>query len=75
MRVRIGIANTDKSVEVEVDDEKAFMAELEKAVGEGGFAWFTDTRGRKVGVPGKNLAFVEMEGEGTAKAVGFAPTG
>jgi hypothetical protein len=75
MRVRIGIANTDKSAELDVADEEAFVAELERAVSEGGIAWFTDTRGRKVGVPGKNLAFVEMEDDGMAKTVGFTPSG
>lgn len=75
MRVRIGIADTDKLVELDVDDVEAFTSEMERAVVDGGLAWFTDSKGRTVGVPGRNVAYVEMEDQGKAKTVGFAPTG
>lgn len=73
MKVRLGILNTDKLIELEVDDPEAFKKEIEKAVEEGGIGWFTDSRGRSVGVPARNVAFVEIEDSGDSKTVGFAP--
>ncbi|HEY4584497.1 MAG TPA: DUF3107 family protein [Acidimicrobiia bacterium] len=73
MRVRIGIAETDKLVEIEIEDVPSFKAELERAVGAGELAWFTDSRGRTVGVPARQIAFVEIEDTEVGPAVGFAP--
>lgn len=72
MKVRIGIAD-NKVVEVDVDDEKLFKSELEKALADDGMAWFTDTKGRTVGIPAAKVAFVEIEQDETGPAVGFAP--
>lgn len=73
MKVRIGISTTDKLVEIEVDDAKAFRKEIERAVSEGGLGWFTDSKGRTVGIPARSVAFIEMEDAGEGHAVGFAP--
>jgi hypothetical protein len=73
MKARIGISDTDKQVEVEVDDVKTFKKEVERSVADGGVAWFTDSRGRSVGIPARNIAFVEIDDTETAKTVGFAP--
>lgn len=73
MKVRIGIADTDKVIELEVEDASEFRSEMERAIEEESLAWFTDTKGRTIGVPTKRLAFVEIEGEEGARAVGFAP--
>jgi hypothetical protein len=73
MRARIGIADTDKMVEVELEDVKTFKKEMERAVADGGLAWFTDSRGRSVGIPARNIAFVEVDDIETANTVGFAP--
>jgi hypothetical protein len=73
MRVRIGIADTDKLVELEIDDVKAFKKEIERAVADGSLGWFVDSKGRSVGIPAKNVAFIEIDDAGTAKTVGFAP--
>lgn len=73
MKVRIGIANTDKLIEIEIDDAKAFRKEMEKAVDGGGLGWFTDSRGRSVGIPARNVAFIEMEDTAGSTTVGFAP--
>ncbi len=73
MKVRLGILNTDKLVELEVEDAKAFKEEIEKAVEKGGLGWFTDSKGRSVGVPVRNLAFVEIEDSDESTTVGFAP--
>jgi hypothetical protein len=73
MKARIGVSDTDKQIEVEVADAKAFKKEVERAVADGGVAWFTDSRGRSVGIPASNIAFVEIDDIETAKTVGFAP--
>lgn len=73
MKVRIGIADTNKVVEIDVADVDDFKKEIERSLGEGGLAWFTDTRGRTVGVPARSMAFVEIDAESGSQAVGFAP--
>lgn len=73
MKVRIGISNTDKLVELEVDDPKAFKNEMERAIGEGGLGWFVDSKGRTVGIPAGSVAFIEIEDAEGSTQVGFAP--
>lgn len=75
MKVRIGISTTDKLLELEVEDLKAFKKEMEKAVQDGGLGWFIDSRGRTVGIPARSVAFIEIEDTEASHAVGFAPTG
>lgn len=73
MKVRIGISTTDKLLELEVDDPETFRKEMERAVSEGGLGWFTDSKGRTVGIPARSVAFIEMEDSGDQRTVGFAP--
>lgn len=73
MKVRIGISTTDKLLEIEVEDPEAFRKEMETAVVQGGMGWFTDSKGRTVGIPARSVAFVEMEDSGQGRTVGFAP--
>jgi Protein of unknown function (DUF3107) len=74
VKVRIGIANTDKLIEIEVENVKSFKKEIERAVGDGGLGWFTDSKGRTVGIPARNVAFIEIEDTDAGHTVGFAPT-
>jgi hypothetical protein len=73
MNVRIGVAETSKVVEVEVESLDELKSELARAAEDGGLAWFTDTRGRDVGIPPDKVAFVEAESSEGGPAVGFAP--
>lgn len=73
MKVRIGILETDKLVEIEVDDSKSFKKEIERALRDGDLAWFTDSKGRSVGIPASNIAFIEIEDAESGPQVGFAP--
>jgi hypothetical protein len=73
MRVRIGITDTSKIVELDVDDQKEFQEEVERAIKDNGLAWFTDTKGRVVGIPTRAVAFIEIDADDTGPAVGFAP--
>ncbi len=73
MKVRIGISTTDKLLEIEIEDVEAFRGEIERALAEGGMGWFTDSKGRTVGIPARSVAFIEMEDAGDPRTVGFAP--
>ena len=46
MKARIGILETDKLIEVEIDNVKSFKKEIERAVRDGDLAWLIDTKGR-----------------------------
>jgi len=75
MEVRIGVLHTPKELEVEVADSaddiaKALDRVLEQ---EDAVLWLTDTKGRRVGVPGERIAYVEIEGDHDTKRVGFGP--
>lgn len=73
MKVRIGISTTDKLLEIEVEDAKKFQEEMERALAEGGLGWFTDSKGRTVGIPARSVAFIEMDDAGDSRTVGFGP--
>lgn len=73
MRARIGIVDTSKVVEIDIDDIEAFQAEVERGVADGGVVWFTDIKSRTVGIPSRGLAFVEIDSEGAGTAIGFVP--
>jgi hypothetical protein len=73
MKVRIGISETNKVVEIEIDEVEAFQEEMERAVAGGGLAWFNDTKGRTVGIPAQSVAFVEIDAADGGRSVGFAP--
>ncbi len=75
MRVRIGVADSAKLIELDVDDLKAFKKSMVDAVKSGEVAWFTDTKGREVGVPAVRISYVEMETEDTDRRVGFGTGG
>ncbi len=74
MKVRIGISTTDKLLELEIEDPEAFREEIESSLAEGGVGWFTDSRGRTVGIPARSVAFIEIEDAGENQTVGFAPS-
>lgn len=73
MKVRIGILETNKIIEIEIGDVKAFKKEIERAVRDSDLAWFVDSKGRSVGIPAANVAFIEMEDALGEQQVGFAP--
>jgi hypothetical protein len=72
VEVKIGIQQAQRELVVEVGES---ADEIEKLVGEalssdGGVITLTDTKGRKVVVPGAKVAYVEI-GTGVAGTVGF----
>jgi Protein of unknown function (DUF3107) len=75
MDVRIGVIWSPKELTLEVDGD---AAKLESSVndalnGDGKVLWLTDVHGRRVAVPADRVAYVEIDGDGNAKRVGFGP--
>ena len=74
--VRIGVLHTPKEIEIELADDAdgdKLAAEVEAAVGaEGRVLWFTDRKGRRVGVPAGKVAYVEIGAEAGERRVGFS---
>lgn len=76
MRARIGIADTDRLIDIEVDDAGEFEASVEAAFsGDQPIIWFDDTKGRRVGIPRGRIAFVEVDKDQDRSSVGFAAGG
>jgi hypothetical protein len=73
MDVRIGVLHTPKELSLEVSGSpEEVTAALEKALaGDDGVLWLTDVKGRRVGVPGARVAYIEIDTEGATKRVGF----
>ncbi|NOY55834.1 MAG: DUF3107 family protein [Actinobacteria bacterium] len=64
MRVRIGIADTSREVELDIDDADAFVAMLEAAhFNSDALIWVDAIDGKRVGIPVSKISFVELEPE------------
>ncbi len=73
MEVRIGVVHTPKELTLELDDgvEDAFKMIDEAIKGGDSMVWFTDAKGRRVGVALDKLAYVEVDSDEGSKRVGF----
>jgi len=72
VKVRIGIADSTKVVELEVDDAQEFEASFAEAIaGDAAIVWLDDSKKRRVGVPVARLAYVEIETDDAKQNVGF----
>lgn len=75
MDVRIGIMQTPKELDLELDpaqDRDELLRQIEKSLSEAdGVLWLTDKRGRRVGVPTAKVAYVEIGPEEDSRRVGF----
>lgn len=76
MDVRIGIIQSMRELDVELDDStdrEALASEIEAAIEKGsGMLWLTDRKERKVGVPVASVAYVELGSHGDARSIGFS---
>jgi hypothetical protein len=76
MHARIGVADSGKVIEIEVEDLDAFRVEMEEVfAGDRPVHWFTDLKRRSVGVPVARIAYVEIDADDATRQVGFAPGG
>ena len=68
------MVETERVVEVEVEDATDFRDRLQANYEEGvALLWFTDTKGRQVAIPRDKVAYVEFEGDPERHRVGFSP--
>lgn len=74
MELRIGVTDTGKELMVDLDedtDRDRLATDIEKALADGEpMLWFTDKRGRTVGVLTAKLAYVELS-TADQRRVGF----
>lgn len=71
MEVKIGIQYAPRELVVETDESAETVEKLlADAVGSDGVLALTDTKGRRVIVPGSKVAYLEI-GSSTLGAVGF----
>ncbi len=74
MHVRIGVIQSQKEIEVELDSG-ASMRSVKKSIASGlaagSMLWLTDNRGREVGVPAASVAYVEIDPSATGRSIGF----
>lgn len=72
MKVRIGIAESTKVVELETDDPAEFEQSFTAALGgDETMVWVVDAKNRRVGIPREKVSYVEIETEDGKQAVGF----
>lgn len=74
MEVRIGVTQSVKEIEVELDDavREQTLADITASLSSGeGVLWLTDKRGRTIGVPAAKVAYVEVGSPADERRVGF----
>lgn len=72
MDVRITLARSAREIELEIDDAKAFKAEVDEVFAEEKSIWWvTDTKGNEVGIPVEQVAHVEIDVAASDRQVGF----
>ncbi|PLS75267.1 MAG: DUF3107 domain-containing protein [Actinobacteria bacterium] len=73
MEVRIGITQTPKELELELDAEADDVVKLvdEALANDAATLWLTDRKGRRVGVPAGKVAYVEIGTGHEERRVGF----
>jgi hypothetical protein len=73
--VRIGIMHSLKELDIELPEGTTHadvVADVDKILAQpDGVLWFTDKRGRRVGVPSAKVAYIEIGGGGEDRRVGF----
>jgi hypothetical protein len=72
--VRIGLTQTPKELEVNLEDgadPAEVRAQVDAALSGGSTLWFTDRRGRQIGVPAEKLAYVEIGTPADERRIGF----
>ncbi|HEY5112224.1 MAG TPA: DUF3107 domain-containing protein [Acidimicrobiales bacterium] len=74
MDIRIGIVQSMKEIDVELPadvDRDQVMKDVEVALESEAVLWLTDRKGRRVGVPSRRIAYVELGTPASERVVGF----
>ncbi len=75
MKVRIGIAESTKVIELEVADAQEFESSFAEALANDEvLVWVEDAKKRRVGIPSSRVSYVEIETDDTKTSVGFGPS-
>jgi len=73
--VRIGVTQTAREIEVDLADDAdpaAIRATVDEALADDDrVLWFTDRRGRQIGVPSAKVAYVEIGSPSDSRRIGF----
>lgn len=71
MNVRIGIADTGRDIEIQVESRDEIVDRIEKAYRDDAYIlWFNDTKGNEVGIPLARIAYLELSDD-AEPSVGF----
>jgi hypothetical protein len=71
VRVRIGVNESSREIEVDVDKVDAFIKDAETAIkGDGQILWVTDIDGHRVGLPARNIAYIDISPD-AKRSAGF----
>lgn len=75
MDIRIGVVDSPKEISLEIkEDLEELTKRIDEALsGKAGVLWFVDDKGKKVGVPGSKVAYVEIDPDSVPRSVGFRP--
>ena len=75
MDVRIGVTNTMREIDLDVDDSierDQLKDHIEKALSsEDGVLWMADKKGREVAIPSSKVAYVEIGSPADGRTIGF----
>ena len=75
MEIRIGVTQSPRDIEIEVDDgadREALRTQVSAALaGEVSVLWLTDRKGREVAVAAEKIAFVEIGHPEQQRSMGF----
>lgn len=75
MKVRIGIADSTKVIELEVADAKEFESSFSELIASNeSLVWVEDSKKRRVGIPVSRVSYVEVETDDAKTNVGFGPS-
>jgi hypothetical protein len=73
LKVKIGVADANRVIEVETDDPGKIREMIDVAfAANSAVLWFEDTKNRLIGIPRDKIAFVEIDQDRSDHAVGFA---
>jgi len=76
VEIRIGVIQSPREIEIDMGDDvdgDKLIDDIQEAMGnDTTMLWFTDRRGKRIGVVTERLAYVEVGSSGEQRRVGFS---
>ncbi len=78
MEIRIGVIQSPREIEIDMGDDvdgEKLIEDIQEAMSgdsDANMLWFTDRRGKRIGVVTERLAYVEVGPTGEQRHVGFS---